>query len=385
MAAGVAWGAAVDAAASHINNIAQLSEQRRENKKDRQFQAEQNELDRAWQSQMQQDEFARQSAWQEKFWREQWETEAAYNSPLAQVNRLQAAGINPAAALYGGQAPTGNISSPASPSAPNPSAPASHSALGGHGISPFSQVAGLFSSIAQLEQSKSQSKLNNTSANILESKAPSEIRNVQAQEERERATARAQEEQAALTAINRSLLEKFGDDKSVAEINKLVSDSYQNYAQGNYEKAQTELTRVTEEIARLDWSYKSESLPTLLTNLKLLGDVYRSEALRNNASASESYSQVSVNEQLRDLNHYKSLIEKDSWDVSNATKLYTFDKIVNEARKSGIDVSQAEELLKQLRTNNLFESKERVLEFINRVFDVLLKLQRMSPSVGKRD
>ena len=371
---GMAWGAAIDAAASHINNIAQLTEQRRENKRDRQFQAEQNELDRAWQSEMQQEQFERQAAWQEKFWQHQWDVESAYNSPLAQVNRLQAAGINPAAALYGGQAPTGNISAPSSPSAPNPSAPSGHSVSGGHGISPFSQVAGLFSSIAQLEQSKSQSNLNDTSAKILESKAPSEIRNVQAQEERERATARAQQEQAALLAINRSLAEKFGDDKSVAEINKLVSESYENYAKGNYDKAQTELTRVTEEIARLDWSYKSESLPTLLSNLKLLGDVYRSEAARNNAQATESYSQVSLNDQLRDLNHYKSLIEKDNWTVSNSTKEYIFDRIVNEARKSGIDVSKAEEDLKHLRTNNLFESKERVLEFINRLLDATNKV-----------
>lgn len=336
------------------------------------FQDYENEKDRAWQTQLQQDQFNRQAAWQEKMWNAQNE----YNSPLQQINRLQAAGINPVASLYGGAAGGSAGNSQSLPSAPNPATGSSHSVSSptSLGYAPLS-VAQLFSSIAQLKKANADAGVSKAEEKRIKAKTGPEVEAVLAAADRDRATARAQQEQAALNNITAELQSKFGSDKAVAEINKLVSESYQNYAQGNYEKAQTELTRVNEEIARLDWTYKSDALPTLLANLKLLGDVYRSEASRNYASASESYSQVAVNDEIRKLTYYKRLIERNNWNIKDATFWEEVNATFDSLRKKGVDFGISNEELRKLQTENDWRNPEHFVEIVNRALDALLKVQ----------
>lgn len=339
------------------------------------FQLSENEKDRAWQSQLQLDEFNRQSAWQEKMWNAQNE----YNSPLQQINRLQAAGINPVAALYGGAAGGSAGNSQSLPSSPNPSSGSSHSVSSpsSMGYGPLG-IASLFSSLAQMKKANADAGVSKAEEERIKAKTKPEVEGVLASAERDRATARAQQEQAALTAITAELQSKFGTDKSVAEINKLVSDSYENYAKGNYDKAQTELTRVTEEIARLDWSYKSESLPTLLTNLKLLGDVYRSESQRNIAQAELSRSEVDVNAEIRQLTFYKRLIEKNNWNIKDATFLAEVRATYDQLKQKGVDLGISEEELNKISTENKWINPVNFVEIVNRSLDALNKAKSLT-------
>ena len=57
-----------------------------------------------------------QRLWQEEMWKKNNE----YNTPVNQMKRLRAAGINPHFAISGGSLGTGTSSSPVSPTSPTP-------------------------------------------------------------------------------------------------------------------------------------------------------------------------------------------------------------------------------------------------------------------------
>lgn len=136
-----------------LNRHAQKESNQRnaeENEKNRQFSAEQAELDRNFQAEQAQLAFDRSS----KFALESWNRENEYNSPKAQVKRLQDAGINPN--VYGGDNTGGSISA-VSASVPN----------GAHGVPP-SSLPNHPLSYANPLMERAQTRLMNAQARSLE-------------------------------------------------------------------------------------------------------------------------------------------------------------------------------------------------------------------------
>lgn len=347
-----------------------------QNRINREWQANQNELDRTWQSKLQQEQFERQAAWQENMWNKQNE----YNSPLAQINRLQAAGINPVASLYGGSAGSAAGNSQSLPNAPNPSTPGSHGASGSATPVSYSNntMAGLFSSLAQLKDAESRAGVSKAEKNRIIALTKPEVEAQQAAAEKDRAIAAQQQEQSALTKISAGLLEKYGDDKNKAEIQERVWHSYALYAQGKYEEAQRELTLVQRDISRIEKQFKTDTYGQMVTNLKLLAEVYGSEAQRNIAQAELSRSEVDVNAEIRQLTFYKRLIEKNNWNIKDATFLAEVRATYDQLKQKGVDLGISEEELNKISTENKWINPMNFVEIVNRSLDALNKAKSLT-------
>lgn len=346
---------------------------RYENLANRRWQAEQNDLDRSWQSKLQQEQFARQSAWQDYMWNKQNE----YNSPLAQINRLQAAGINPVASLYGGSAGSAAGNSQSLPNAPNPSTPGGHSAVGSNTPVSYSPntMASLFSSLAQLKEAGSRAGVSKAEEKRVVALTAPEVEATKAAAEKDRAFAAQLQEQSALTKISAGLLEKYGDQKEKAEIQERVWHSYALYSQGKYDEAHAELSKVQKDIASIEYQFKSDTYDQMVTNLNLLGKLYSSEVNRNNAQADLAHSEADVNAEIRQLTYYKRLIEQNNWHIKDATFVSELSSTFDSLKKKGVDLGISEEELHKLETQNKWLNPEHALEFVNRGLDALLKVK----------
>lgn len=99
MAISAAGAAALSAGLSAGSGIVGAGAQLYTNRKNREFEAEQSQLQRDWNEEM----YNKQNAWNYEMWQKQNE----YNSPSAQLERLRDAGLNP---LFYGLDGTGNAS-----------------------------------------------------------------------------------------------------------------------------------------------------------------------------------------------------------------------------------------------------------------------------------
>lgn len=142
----------------------------------------------------------RNRSWQESMWNKT----NAYNTPLAQKQRLEEAGINPYSALGASGADTGQTSSPATPQTYQPN----FEALGNAG----ENILGAIQMAKQnelLDQQKEQGNINLEFARI---KAMQEIENMRAQNRKMLAEANlSNEERTKIEKENSLLDEQFSD------------------------------------------------------------------------------------------------------------------------------------------------------------------------------
>lgn len=287
------------------NQAAQNAWQSQENDIDRQWQA--NEWIRQFtaQSQEQMKQFYRQLSAQRESdmqkWLEQFNLQNEYNSPHATVARLQAAGINPAAAmnlLSGGEssASIGGSSSPSGFSAP------SGGQLGNHSVTPigltaagYSTDAALFSSIAQLGDSLGKMAQSGMNVSAQSQKLKPEIDKILAETDSKRA-------QTALTNIQNDIQNVYGKSQAAQNLIESVYRSYSYYMSGNYSKAQSELSVVQKQFTGEQLDILKKQAPDLITNVNLLGQIYKSEVDVNKAKVGTLHSETAKNYSQADLN-----------------------------------------------------------------------------------
>lgn len=311
-----------------VNN-ANIQAQREENQKDRDFQRSQ------WER-----EFAAQTEFQRNFWKEQFEAENAYNTPTAQVARLQAAGINPAALV---SQISGVSSAAASPSSSSPS-PSSSS--GGHGLSgsipsalPMSTDAALFSSLAQLNDS-----LNNAAKVGLQANE----QNVMLQRNAANVAADTNVKQQAAQQLNlqNSITATFGKDKMAAEIQERLNHIEVLKSQKNYTDAQTAYQELMSDIGKQQFNYNKDAFPIMLNNLERYGDTLDAEADSYRASAYESREEgklakekASTESTMREVN--KNIAKETLQKIKNETGI-TAQALANGVREAMVAEDQNE-------------------------------------------
>ena len=292
-----------NAVSNSANNKANWNLTTSVQKRQNDYQAEQNQIDREWQEtqwlkqfNMQNEEWYKQLDAQQKQWMEQFDITNKYNSPKELVQRLLMAGINPANALSQLSGMAGLSS--ASPSASSGGSVASPGTMGSHSVTPSSFNAGgwekpsaAFSSIAQLGDTVAKLASVGLDAKRQQALLDKEVENVVADTASKR-------EQALLTSIDRSLKETFGSEKLQAEIKKLYSDSYVAYSQGDLNKANELYSQAMEKITSVQAEATEAQLPYLVSNLKQLGMLYKSQQVSNYASAAASNSVAALNNSL---------------------------------------------------------------------------------------
>lgn len=328
------------------------------------WQALQNEVDARRQQQIWLDQFINQSQQQEKMfgleserWQNQFDIQNQYNAPEAQVARLTAAGINPAA--LASQLSTGSSSASlgasTGASSPSPSGSFGHNVTPGHLNNPVgvSSDAAIFSSIAQLNDSLS--KLSQTGLNVERQKTllGAELESLVTGTRSERASAEQTELQNLLT-------KRFGDSKVSAEINKMVADAYSASASGNLSKAK-ELTEAAINQATSDDNFrKNAAFPLVIKNLEkrleqIDADINLkgSQARQADSSASYMNALTSTENALRDgritsldLSNKMAEIQKMIMNRENIRDAATHEdkihKIVFECERSGLINRQIE-------------------------------------------
>ena len=339
-----------------VQNERNIATQKGENAENRAFQAEQNSIDRDWQAQQQETQFNRQADFQKEMFRLQNE----YNLPANQIARLQAAGINPSALLGQNSSSISTGSSPSVPTAPSGGALPSHGVSPTAGIQTQNYIPAMFSSLAQMQDSVSRMSLNKTQKNAINAKLGEEVEKLRAEAELARSQSKNQEEQATLTALNKTLLETYGHDKNKAEIAHLINQSYQAYTSGNLNKANKLLADANIALTNQEKDFKASEYPLLLNNLKALGDVYRSEESKNYASAAQSRAQASLNSALEAIANYDKEIKSVDAQVARKTILDKLDKSYQEALAAGYITDEIREKVDKLKTQNSFEALQQL-------------------------
>ena len=289
------------------------------------WQAEQNDIDRNWQAsewerqfRIQMDEQMQQ--WREQLglqneadfqkWKKQFDLENQFNDPSSQIARLMAAGINPAAAASQFLNAGDTSAAIGGSSSPSGSGAASGGSIGSHSVSPslisnpnFSTDAALFSSVAQLGDSLGKMVNNGVGAYATAKKIEPEISKTLAETD-------AKREETALTRINRLITEQFGSSRASVELQKAVTQSYVLYTEGKYNEARTLLTGAQEKLTEEQTGQIKEQRPELLTNLRLLGEIYKSEKQVNFEQAMNLRSEQALHYAQADMYNQLSQTEK---------------------------------------------------------------------------
>lgn len=331
------------------NNERNLKTQKEENAQNREFQSAENEKDRQWQEKLQSDMFNKQADFQ----REMFDLQNEYNLPANQIARLQAAGINPAALLGsgGGLSPAAGNSQGFATSPQGGSLP-SHSVSPTAGIQTSMYVPAMFSSLAQMQESISKSKLNDTQRVAVEKKVGAEVDKLTAEGDSLRADVELKKAETSLTKINSMLRAEFGANKEAAEITKLFNESFSAYAQGKLSEANELLTKANERIAHIEGDIKDETKNALIAQVGIYNNTLKSQSVANYASAEESRSNVALNKVRGDLFSMQSKLTEQEWREKRATYQETLSKAVRECEQAGLVNDQIRETIEKLRTSN---------------------------------
>ena len=284
---------------SNIN--LQYDRQKENQKEQNQWQSSENAVDRAFQEDLWLSQFELERQQQERMfekenerWQQQFDIQNVYNQPKAQVARLLAAGINPAA-MAGNLAGLNSGSSGAAISGSSGASSPSPSGVGSHGVTPLglqnpygvSSDAAMFTSVAQLADSVAKLGESGIQSYGTMSRLQPTIDNLVADTQ-------ARQEQAALTAVERSIRDTYGNDAAAADILQKVASSYSMYAKGDLDGAQKLYTSALTDLTKQEKLQKSESFSTVLSNLKKYGSYLDSQVRANNASAVASYASANA-------------------------------------------------------------------------------------------
>lgn len=357
---------------SFVQNERNIATQKAENERNRVFQSQENALDRDWQQQMQEQNLRSQ----QDFQKEMFNLQNEYNLPANQIARLRAAGINVGAAMAQGQGLVGAGSSTGFASSPPASFPGSHSVSPTSGIQTQNFVPAMFSSLAQLQEARSKTKLNEVQGNAIQSKTDSEIEANLARAQNERANARLADETAALTNIKRLLTEKYGDEEKSREIQHLINQSYQLYTQGKVNEAQVKLTEANERLTSIEADFKEDGYTQMLTNLKLLGDSYRAASEEYRSSAEEHRAGAALKTQQTQTELHLTQIQKYKENAEAWRNSYNLERAWSEAEKAMAEAKQAKILTdKQIQELEMLKTS-RSYQTLTKIFDLIESASR---------
>ena len=246
------------------------------------WQSSENAIDRQWQEELWKKQFAEQVKQQNEMfekegqrWLEQFNIQNEYNLPENQVARLRAAGVNPAAMvsqLAGSGVSSASPSGSSGASAPSPSAGTGHGVtpIGFNGVNGLSSDAAMFSSLAQMSDSLATLAKAGSDVSVQQREVGARITNMISD-------ANLKDSQSALTNVQKMLQETFGKDKASAEIGKLLSGAFADYAAGKQSESSAKYNAAMEMLTKQETWQKNEMFPTLLSNAKSLGEKIKAD------------------------------------------------------------------------------------------------------------
>lgn len=276
----------------------QYDKQLENQQQQQQWQAGQNQIDRDWQNQFYNMQLAGQSA----LWQEQFDKTNEYNSPSAQVARLQAAGINPS--VLTGALGAGNASPISAPSAPSGGSSHSVSMTGLPTVNGVSSDAALFSSLAQMNDALSHVAQTGLNADRQRALLSKEGENLMADTDKKR-------QETSLTNIQALLQQRWGDSEAQARVNSLVASAEELRARGDYHGAASALAKANEALANSRKMQTDKLTPRLVSELDARIKYLNNEADLARERVSTERSQQAVNQARASLDDALARTEDD--------------------------------------------------------------------------
>ena len=333
------------------NRKAQLAE----NARNRDFQAEQNYLDWQRTTKTQKDLLATQQQYQ----KELFDMQNEYNLPSYELARLRAAGINPAALMSQGSS---GLPSMAGNSAGVPNGPSVPS-VAAHGVSPtaglntpMSSVAQMFSSIAQLVQSKAFSKKAGAETKAINVMLPEQVQEIRAAISKMTSEERLNEVTTHVKEFELLMDKIFKGNERGAEVTKLIAESQKLYADGKLAEAQSAYYNAMGKLSDLDYEIKNEQKADLIQTAKKINLVYDAEKKAQEAKASESIASAEEHKAGAGLKRQQTATEAQNTRISEAQADLmesTFNETVaariNELRREGKNTEKLEAEIDKLR------------------------------------
>lgn len=300
-------------------------------------------------------EFARQHAI------DMFNLENAYNDPSKQVERLSAAGLNPAAMMEtaGGTA-VGNSSgsgmvSPSLPSLTTPHVEA---------VPPMAVgFLEALSSLSQIKLTNAQAKKAGAETNRIEELLPEELENLFAD-------TKNKEAQTAYQQLMTSLETQFGRTERMQRIRNMCADYALAVARGETEEATKLLKKAEEELVNTKNANEKAQAPIILENLRKTGRAIDASAAASRASAAASSAQAEkTREETRITRAESRIIEANEDDIifarrlanahqfqdlgeKSATWLYRFEELKNRRLISEEQLNEAREAVEKAKKEN---------------------------------
>lgn len=292
----------------NVDRAFQASQQAYQNK----WQSNENQKDRLWQQQEWTRQFEAQNAESDKRfqmendeWQRRFDAQNKYNDPSAVVQRLQAAGINPAAAIgqlsgSGGLAAAGGSSAPSMPNVMGTQMPSPHGVtpVGVGSFQPIN-VSGIMTAAADLMNARSKAKEVGLKEEYQAATLDAELR-------QKLAAAGKDEALAAYTKFQQTVDEVWKDKEIDANIKKTLSEADANIArafaleeQGKseearrlYDQAMAAFVNTKDKALQKYIPYLSRHANAIITNLQ-------TGSQRNVADANLSDEQAATTKALR--------------------------------------------------------------------------------------
>lgn len=226
-----ATSAAIAAGAGILNTGAQMIM----NKKNREFEAEQSQIQRDWNEKM----FDAQNNWNYTMWQRQNE----YNTPAAQVERMREAGLNP---MFYGLDGTGNAGDLTA------AQPLGYERASVNQLNPVSAGLDAALKIAQLQNVEADTSKKNSEKNQIDAKLPYEVEQL-----------RSQIRQSNLNSDAQEIINKYLDAQQDAELR--VKNSTVEVNNKAVEKAAAEIEKMDYEKTTMfiGWIETQEKILTL--------------------------------------------------------------------------------------------------------------------------
>ena len=366
---------------SHIN--LQYDRQQQQADSQNAWQSSENAIDRQWQEELWKQQFAQQVEQQNEMfekeglrWLEQFNAQNEYNLPSNQVARLRAAGVNPAAMvsqLAGSGVSSASPSGSSGASAPSPSGGSSHGVtpIGFNGINGLSSDAAMFSSLAQMGDSLATLAKAGSDVSVQQREVGARITNMISD-------ANLKDSQTALANVQKILQETYGKDKASAEIGKLLSGAFADYAAGKQSESSVKYNEAMVLLTKQETWQKSEMFPTLLANAKSLGEKIKAEtagayagAKASLASAKASLASVDASEASARLANAQSEYQEFTNNMRNNFKEEEFDAYVSGLVAKGYlndnEAAEARRMIEvrgKVRNNEFSKALDNALEYL---------------------
>lgn len=375
-------GSAGDMATSIYNNERNIAEQRRAQNSQNEFQAEQNQIDRDFQSSewdrqfsASNEEYDRRFSQENREWERRFNLENEYNDPSAVVSRLRAAGINPAAAMgqltgTGGLAAAGGSSTPSLPGMPTPSMAAPH-AVTSVGVSPIASlphISSLLTGVSEFMNAQTNAKRLGLDTKRQDVLLDAELKRMLADARFKDSASVIQEIQGQVDSVFKSRQAASSFMESLSRVALLINQS-------KTEEARTELTKTENMLAGLKHGIIEEAKPTLLANLGKLGANLSSQTSLNLALGDKAREETQTIAALRSgqvrgqelanmVTEAEQVIKSNDAALSSSTFYPRMEALLDQCENQKWITKEQAEKAKQAIKNSDWQTAEKILQSI---------------------